>query len=724
MVSHCIVDGCKSHKTKEGGKKIRAFHTYPVGPLREQWNRALNMLVAVPGTVCSDHFLDSDYSFKSEHKWALKGTAVPTQNIPQPPCKEEVVQKEHGAQADYILLDNMTPPPAKKSRQDESCDITTKSECLGEVKKFLEDEIHENEPLHNNIETKLSPVQKYVQNSGDRECNLENNQISSPAPMNMREKMLNEDHASLECNFTFKTIQNLSVHQKNINPEKEVISGTRPGSGDQYHQGHMGNLNLADFEKHSLKQVVSGEEEETIKEENEELRVKEEQMKKQLSKKNTLEFFDFPKFVSDTQPISKTNVINDEVNDDYEDIKRLEDLRILIKDLREMEEALQSKNCDVKLRVSQMEERIMKFKCKVAEKVVKNETAVKLGFEFGKRKEKESSPVKSLQCEGNKSTKKLPSNQDIINNYTCPAPARNLTFYDNEKLKKHLKNVHSGPETGKLKQGEKNVSGGLHTKVINDEWDPGHISKENNSSPSKSLQGEANNSTEKLQSDQETIHNHTCPAPVCNRSFSNAERLQTHLKNVHSMDRGGRPRQEETRVSEGLVHAKVINDEWDPGHVCRECGYVAKKESHLRLHIKGVHEKIKDHVCTECGYAAARIDTLKNHMASVHKKGERQYKCEKCPYTSGNRNIYFDHIKAVHEKIKDYVCQECGYAASRKFTLKSHRLAVHNLGGEQYKCKHCTFTAYSNMKVWYHVQKVHPDFGSSTKNSSGATISE
>ena len=152
MVSHCIVYGCKNRKTQEGRKKIRAYHTYPIGPLRDKWDRALNKKVALAAyaTVCSDHFLESDYSFKSNHKWALNKNAVPTKNIPQPPCKEEEVDNDlkHEPHEDYILPDNIenttssTLPPAKKCQQeDPSNTLSVKTYNVGKVEEPHESEV-------------------------------------------------------------------------------------------------------------------------------------------------------------------------------------------------------------------------------------------------------------------------------------------------------------------------------------------------------------------------------------------------------------------------------------------------------------------------------------------------------------------------------------------------------------------------------------------------------
>ena len=39
---------------------------------------------------------------------------------------------------------------------------------------------------------------------------------------------------------------------------------------------------------------------------------------------------------------------------------------------------------------------------------------------------------------------------------------------------------------------------------------------------------------------------------------------------------------------------------------CKVCEYSTDRPSHLKVHIKAVHEKIKDHACGQCAQAFAR----------------------------------------------------------------------------------------------------------------------
>ena len=64
--------------------------------------------------------------------------------------------------------------------------------------------------------------------------------------------------------------------------------------------------------------------------------------------------------------------------------------------------------------------------------------------------------------------------------------------------------------------------------------------------------------------------------------------------------------------------------------------------SHLRDHVKSIHEKTKDHVCDLCGAAYGRKSHLK------------------------------DHINVVHNDIKPFACDQCSYRCTRRYLLKDH----------------------------------------------------
>ena len=67
---------------------------------------------------------------------------------------------------------------------------------------------------------------------------------------------------------------------------------------------------------------------------------------------------------------------------------------------------------------------------------------------------------------------------------------------------------------------------------------------------------------------------------------------------------------------------------------CGRCHYQSCKKDHVKRHILGVHEKIKNHYCDECGLATLRKEHLKAHIDSVHKK-IKNHVCEDCGWGQG-----------------------------------------------------------------------------------------
>merc|ERR1712150_129451 len=53
---------------------------------------------------------------------------------------------------------------------------------------------------------------------------------------------------------------------------------------------------------------------------------------------------------------------------------------------------------------------------------------------------------------------------------------------------------------------------------------------------------------------------------------------------------------------------------------CPECEYTTphNRQNRLKIHIKGVHRKIKDFTCTQCEYGSAKKENLIRHMETKH----------------------------------------------------------------------------------------------------------
>merc|ERR1712150_148236 len=99
-----------------------------------------------------------------------------------------------------------------------------------------------------------------------------------------------------------------------------------------------------------------------------------------------------------------------------------------------------------------------------------------------------------------------------------------------------------------------------------------------------------------------------------------------------------KPDQEE-KVNTNVVNEKAVNVPQsshenetgvanDSGLFCNQCEYkptgktIAHAKQTLKQHIKAVHEKLKDKKCTLCDYATAQKGNLNTHMKRKHNKGE------------------------------------------------------------------------------------------------------
>ena len=105
----------------------------------------------------------------------------------------------------------------------------------------------------------------------------------------------------------------------------------------------------------------------------------------------------------------------------------------------------------------------------------------------------------------------------------------------------------------------------------------------------------------------------------CGRTFANKYNLRSHRRGIC----GG-----------------------DPKYPCPQCDYKnAPDESHLREHIRRVHENVKDFVCHICKKGFGSAGVRKSHIEVVHLRKYR-YVCEMCP---GHRFYEKSTLKAHME---------------------------------------------------------------------------
>jgi hypothetical protein len=88
---------------------------------------------------------------------------------------------------------------------------------------------------------------------------------------------------------------------------------------------------------------------------------------------------------------------------------------------------------------------------------------------------------------------------------------------------------------------------------------------------------------------------------------------------------------------------------------CAQCSLTISSKYNLRRHMKAVHLKVRDMKCPHCDFSASQFGTLKKHIMCIHPKVSEVYghKCYRCPLTFPSLRKLRLHIKGVHEKVKD-----------------------------------------------------------------------
>ena len=103
-----------------------------------------------------------------------------------------------------------------------------------------------------------------------------------------------------------------------------------------------------------------------------------------------------------------------------------------------------------------------------------------------------------------------------------------------------------------------------------------------------------------------------------------------------------------------------------------------------------------------------RKSNLNNHVKVIH-NNIKDYSCDLCAYEASSKGALFDHNKAIHSKIKDYSCDLCDYKASVKRYLKRHMAKHHSKIGDRQneKCLLCEFTTDSEEVLTEHLISTH-----------------
>lgn len=117
---------------------------------------------------------------------------------------------------------------------------------------------------------------------------------------------------------------------------------------------------------------------------------------------------------------------------------------------------------------------------------------------------------------------------------------------------------------------------------------------------------------------------------------------------------------------------------------CDICGKRLSSNRRLQEHIKVVHEKVKDYFCDQCSKAFGDPALLKSHQARVHSK-VREFICNICQKEWLTKAELVNHMR-THTGEKPFVCEVCSKGFVYKQDLQAHR-RTHD--GFKHTCEHC-----------------------------------
>ncbi|EAT39683.1 AAEL008538-PA [Aedes aegypti] len=170
---------------------------------------------------------------------------------------------------------------------------------------------------------------------------------------------------------------------------------------------------------------------------------------------------------------------------------------------------------------------------------------------------------------------------------------------------------------------------------------------------------------------------------------------------------------------------------------CDECGKCFRTQVTLKIHIDTVHRKTINFVCEYCSKGFNRQADLMDHRktheltADQMKKQcpicnklvknsryfqrhidrhqtEGSHKCDHCSHVSNNLLALKEHVEKRHSsKAKMYPCNQCGQEFKRLVRLKEHISTAHT-GEPLYQCPFCERTFFSNVTMYVHKKKDHP----------------
>ena len=176
-----------------------------------------------------------------------------------------------------------------------------------------------------------------------------------------------------------------------------------------------------------------------------------------------------------------------------------------------------------------------------------------------------------------------------------------------------------------------------------------------------------------------------------------------------------------------IDHMKTENHEKNPqgskieGLQCTICQQKFSRTQTLDNHIKTVHENVKNYFCENCGKSYSDQSSLRSHIKDKH-KDLKPHKCDSCNKAFNRKHTLKQHVKIIHEKARDHMCKNCSKSFSTKSNLVDHIKSFHEKDEFSYQCIKCDKHYQRKRHYLRHFKSLHTDENNYTCNECGKVL--
>ena len=266
------------------------------------------------------------------------------------------------------------------------------------------------------------------------------------------------------------------------------------------------------------------------------------------------------------------------------------------------------------------------------------------------------------------------SDHNKKNIYPCRECAE--SFFGNQELKEHLKNVHY--------------------KIVGYRQCP------------ICLDGVTFDQSKSLQKHMYQVHKTVkFKCEICEKILTTKKSLESHKIQLHSDERLKYTCEScpQHYYNKNAYENHVAEHKGDPSYSCDKCSKKFYTAFYLQKH--GYEHKNKDKriYCTQCEYNTNKhhYTALMRHMATVH-SDERPFKCNSCD-TSFKTKLTLKFHERTHTGERPFKCKYCEKAFRTSYHRKTHE-DIHEQN-YKYSCKICDRKFIQGGNLQLHMRKHH-----------------